>query len=55
MADHSYLANQALWDEWFLSGITPQSQNTFAKSRAQNEVATDFFDPAKNIKLPVVR
>jgi hypothetical protein len=57
MADHSYLANQALWDEWFLSGITPQSQNTFAKSRTQKDVALEFFntDPATHKDLPVVR
>lgn len=57
MADHSYLANQALWDDWFLSGITPQTVNTFAKSRTQKTVASEFFDlnPATHKKLPVVR
>ena len=53
LADHSYLANQALWDEWFLSGITPQTASTFAKTRSQKTVAEDFFNGTT--KLPVVR
>ena len=52
MADHSYLANQALWDDWFLSGIAPQT-NGFSSNRAQKAVATDFFSGIR--KLPVVR
>jgi hypothetical protein len=52
MADHSYLANQALWDDWFLSGIAPQT-NGFSVSRSQKVVATDFFSGTR--KLPVVR
>lgn len=51
LADHSYLANQALWDDWFLSGIAPQSQTTFSKSRTQKDVASDFFNDKG--KLPV--
>ena len=51
LADHSYLANQALWDDWFLSGITPQSVATFSKSRSQKIVATEFFN--NTTKLPV--
>lgn len=53
MADHSYLANQALWDQYFLSGIAPQNWNTFSKSRTQKVVATEFF--AGDSKLPVTR
>jgi Tfp pilus assembly protein PilV len=51
LADHSYLANQALWDTWFLSGIAPQTANTFSKSRTQKVVATEFFNGTG--KLPV--
>ena len=51
LADHSYLANQALWDDWFLSGIAPQDQSTFSRSRTQKIVATEFFDGTG--KLPV--
>lgn len=53
LADHSYLANQALWDDWFLSGIAPQSSTTFAATRSQRNVASDFFGGDR--KLPVVR
>lgn len=53
MADHSYLANQALWDDWFLSGIAPQNAGTFAKSRIQRLVATEFFNGTS--PLPVAR
>lgn len=47
LADHSYLANQALWDDWFLSGIAPQTASTFTAKRAQKQVALDFFNQAK--------
>lgn len=54
MADHSYLANQALWDDWFLSGIAPQGYNTFSKARPQQKlVAQEFFNGTA--PLPVVR
>jgi hypothetical protein len=55
IADHSYLANQALWDDWFLSGIAPQNTNTFAKTRTQKDVAAAFFSGREDGKLPVQR
>jgi len=45
-ADHSYLANKALWDQFFFSSITPQpsSVNIFGGSgRDAEQVASDFF------------
>ena len=45
-ADHSYLANKALWDEFFFSSITPQPTSVQAfggSERSAKEVATDFF------------
>ncbi len=53
LADHSYLANQALWDDYFLSGIAPQNGNTFSKPRTQKVVASEFFSGIG--KLPVAR
>ena len=51
LADHSYLANQALWDDWFLSGISPQTSKGFSASRNQRTVALDFLKNSK--PLPV--
>jgi len=51
IADHSYLANQALWDDYFLSGISPQMTSSFAKTRDQKTVAKEFLDNTK--PLPV--
>ena len=53
LADHSYLANRALWDDWFLSGISPQTVSGYAKRRAQRDTAIQFFDGSG--QLPVVR
>ncbi|WP_035604450.1 hypothetical protein [Haloferula sp. BvORR071] len=53
LADHSYLANQALWDTWFFSGITPQTLKTYSKQRAQKVVAEEFLNGSG--KLPVTR
>jgi hypothetical protein len=53
LADHSYLANRALWDDWFLSGIAPQSSATFPKNKDQKTLATEFF--RGTTQLPVVR
>lgn len=44
VADHSYLANEALWDSWFFSSVAPQLQSTFSARRGQREVADDFLN-----------
>ncbi len=44
LADHSYLANQALWDDYFLSGISPQTAAVFDNKRDQKTVARDFLN-----------
>lgn len=49
LADHSYLANQALWDDWFFSGIAPQP----ATGWTQLEVAERFFKD--DTPLPTAR
>jgi hypothetical protein len=51
-ADHSYLANKALWDEFFISSITPQPASVEAfdgSERTAHQVAGDFFfgEPSK--------
>jgi hypothetical protein len=51
LADHSYLANQALWDDYFLSGISPQQTAIFDTKRDQKTVADDFLNSKK--PLPV--
>ncbi|BCU77848.1 hypothetical protein [Luteolibacter sp. LG18] len=51
LADHSYLANQALWDTWFCSGIAPQTVDGYSRSRTQKQVAQEFFTGAT--PLPV--
>ena len=53
LADHSYLANRELWDDYFFSGITPQDERAFGETRDQKTVASDFFTGVK--ALPVVR
>ena len=53
LADHSYLANLALWDDWFLSGIAPQTYSSFSSIRSKEQVAQDFFEGIK--PLPVSR
>ncbi len=49
LADHSYLSNKALWDDWFFSGISPHP----AANLTQNQVAEKFLNDSK--PLPVAR
>jgi hypothetical protein len=53
LADHSYLVNEALWDDWFFSGIAPQTAAAFATKRAQRVVAQEFLEGKS--PLPVGR
>ena len=52
VADHSYLANKALWDEYFFSSISPQPADIpfFSASRTAKEVAREFF--FEDVSLP---
>ena len=50
--DHSYLANKALWDEFFFSSIAPQPAKVplFGSSdRTAKQVADDFFFNGKSL------
>ncbi len=49
LADHSYLANTVLWDDWFLSGISPQTYSSFATTRSHEQVALDFFQSEEGL------
>lgn len=52
-ADHSYLANKALWDEFFFSSLSPQLakvQLFEAPTKPAQQVLNDFF--LKNVPLP---
>ena len=53
LADHSYLANRELWDDWFLSGIAPQNTPAFTAEKDQESVARAFFGDEE--ALPVAR
>ena len=49
--DHSYLANKALWDDFFFSSITPEPKEVKIyetnTSRTAKKVAEDFFFDSK--------
>jgi len=54
-ADHSYLANEALWDDWFFSSVAPQNSKSWIDagvSRDQRTVFTDFFRTDGSKPLP---
>jgi hypothetical protein len=53
LADHSFLANKALWDDWFFSGIAPRDKGPTATGQTQKDLAEKFFKG--NAKLPVAR
>jgi hypothetical protein len=56
IADHSYLANRELWDNWFLSGLANYStNNNFAISEKKNmkTLCQEFLEEKR--PLPCVR
>ena len=55
-ADHSYLANKALWDEFYFSSISPRPSDVRVNSRAMSaeQVARKFFfenEPLPNPRI----
>jgi hypothetical protein len=59
IADHSYLANAALWDSWYLSSLGPQTVEPYGSNkRPLQKVFDDFYPTAASTKplpLPSVR
>jgi len=50
--DHSYLANNTLFDGYFLSTATAQTQAIYETSRSLTAVIDEFFDPTQPFPLP---
>lgn len=50
-ADHSYLANKALWDEFFFSSLVPKPAGVklYGEDQAVGKVAADFFFGGKHL------
>lgn len=59
LADHSYLANAALWDSWYFSTMAPQTVHPYrANTRNLQRVFDDFFpvsSATSYVPLPTVR
>jgi hypothetical protein len=50
--DRAYLANDALWDDWFFSTITPQDKGIYHESRPLADVARDFVERKNPLPNP---
>lgn len=50
--DHAFLNNDALWDDWFCSGITREDQGLFQAGRSLKKVVQDFWSGAKPTRNP---
>jgi hypothetical protein len=61
IADHSYLANAALWDSWYFSSLSPQLVEPYGSNkRTLQQVFDDFFPQTsqsgkKSVPLPSLR
>ena len=53
--DLAYVNNDALWDDWFCSTITPQSRGVFADGRNLGEVVRDFIESDQPLPNPHLR
>ncbi|MCB1132461.1 MAG: hypothetical protein KDN05_15145, partial [Verrucomicrobiae bacterium] len=50
LLDHTWLANEALWDQYFLSTIADQTSAGFGRSKSRDNVMQDFFK--RTARLP---
>lgn len=52
--DHAYLNNDALWDDWFCSGMTREDQGIYKTGRSLDKLVREFTDgtaPPRNPHL----
>lgn len=52
--DHSYLANKALWDDFFFSSVSPKPPNVqvFDEEKTAGDVLRDFLTGEENLPNP---
>ncbi|NNM28125.1 MAG: hypothetical protein HKO57_01275, partial [Akkermansiaceae bacterium] len=50
--DHAYLNNDALWDDWFCSGITRENEGLYASGRDLKQVVREFADGEAPLRNP---
>jgi hypothetical protein len=55
LADHSYLANAALWDGWFFSSVAPHETGNHSVQRSQRQAAEQFLDGSKPLPISQYR
>ena len=50
--DHAYLNNDALWDDWYCSGITREDQGLWQNGRAMSGVVDEFENGTGKLANP---
>ncbi len=53
LADHSYLANAALWDSWYFSSLAPQTVHPYRSNQRSLQQVFDGFYPLSTSTTPV--
>lgn len=47
--DHSFLVNEALWDDWFLSSLSPRTRGMFGEDQPIDEVWREAVEGGKSL------